>query len=347
MPHLPVGARDPTIPHVCAASNATSQSGAAAHRLLRCAVMPSAFPSPAELFSASPRERAWRRAVDMPLVRFFAGLLAMTPAAAAELHEIGRHAGTVRVGRALLVTLALLLTVHLYARGVEARKAVEVSLRSAIAEGLAGVGAGAALFAATAFVLVLTGDLAVSYAGTPHALAAGFTRHLPHALLEEMIFRWLLFKLTEEALGSRVALVTTAAFFGAAHAGSPGATAVGVVAVGVEAGLLLAAGFICTRRLWLPWGIHFGWNFAEAAVFGERMSGQVPEPGVLVTRAIGRAWMTGGTFGVEASPVAVALCASLAVGLLAHAARRGRLVTYAAARTARAGGSRCSGCPGS
>ena len=39
------------------------------------------------------------------------------------------------------------------------------------------------------------------------------------------------------------------------------------------AGLLLAVAYAVTRNLWLPIGIHFGWNFFQAAIFGFRSIG--------------------------------------------------------------------------
>src|SRR5581483_7488150 len=106
------------------------------------------------------------------------------------------------------------------------------------------------------------------------------------ALFEELLLRALVFRLVERCFGSTIALVVSAALLGIAHATNPGATAVSVTALAVEAGLLLAAAFMVTRTIWLPVGIHFGWNASEAALFGATESG-VKVAGILKTSVSG------------------------------------------------------------
>ena len=62
--------------------------------------------------------------------------------------------------------------------------------------------------------------------------------------------RQILFRLTEEGLGTWVALVVSALFFGFMHAGNPGATAWSSVAISIEAGLLFGLLYHVTRSLW-------------------------------------------------------------------------------------------------
>jgi len=76
------------------------------------------------------------------------------------------------------------------------------------------------------------------------------------------------------------------------------------VAIAVEAGLLLCAAYQASGTLWLPIGIHFGWNAAEGAIFGfGHASG-----GLLSIRFAGPSYLTGGASGPEAGLPAVLLC---------------------------------------
>ena len=59
-------------------------------------------------------------------------------------------------------------------------------------------------------------------------------------LTEELVSRGILFRLTEEGLGTGIALLVSALFVGFAHAANPGATAWSSLAISIEAGLLLA-----------------------------------------------------------------------------------------------------------
>ena len=78
-----------------------------------------------------------------------------------------------------------------------------------------------------------------------------------------------------------------------------------------------------TRSIWRPAGILFGWNATEAALFGAAESG-VKVAGILKTTVSGPAWLSGGTFGLEASLVAVVWCVLAAAVMLRLARRNGR-----------------------
>jgi hypothetical protein len=122
--------------------------------------------------------------------------------------------------------------------------------------------------------------------------------------------------------GTVVALMVSAGFFGLIHMGNHGATVMSGVAIALEAGLLLAVSYAVVRNLWLPIGLHFGWNFAESGIFGSVVSGNAFK-GLFSTTLTGPDLLTGGKFGPEASVVAVAVCATAALVILVIAIRRG------------------------
>jgi hypothetical protein len=62
---------------------------------------------------------------------------------------------------------------------------------------------------------------------------------------------------------------------------NPEGTLQGALFITVEAGLLLAAAFMLTRRLWLAMGLHMSWNFALAGVFSGAVSGTGPQRGLI------------------------------------------------------------------
>lgn len=87
------------------------------------------------------------------------------------------------------------------------------------------------------------------------------------AIFQEVAVRGYFFQTLERRWGTGIALTTSSLFFGLAHLGSPvdGLTTVqwlaGPVFITFETGLLFTAAYLLTRRLWLPIGIHWGWNF--------------------------------------------------------------------------------------
>jgi hypothetical protein len=105
-----------------------------------------------------------------------------------------------------------------------------------------------------------------------------------------------------------------------------GATTVSTVAIALEAGVLLGAAYAACGSLWLPIGLHFGWNFTEGGVFGVAVSGRKAGAGIVNMPLSGSALWTGGQFGPEASLVAVAVC--LVAGCLSPSLLGSRLYQF-------------------
>lgn len=144
------------------------------------------------------------------------------------------------------------------------------------------------------------------------------------AVLEEVVMRGVVFRILEQWLGSWIALVISAAVFGLLHLLNPGVTLLNASAVMMEAGIMLAAAYMLTRRLWFCIGSHFAWNFMQGGVFSAAVSGGAAS-GLLQAKLVGPVWLTGGTFGIEASVIAVAVCLMAGLTLLFAARRRGNV----------------------
>jgi uncharacterized protein len=138
----------------------------------------------------------------------------------------------------------------------------------------------------------------------------GLGFYLLVALFEEGVFRGIIFRLLERSLGSWIAIILSALFFGLVHLLNPGATLFGAFAIALEAGILLGAAYMLTRNLWLAVGIHWAWNFFEGPFFGATISGTgSPSVRTLITSTIsGPQIWTGGTFGPEAGLVSLLVC---------------------------------------
>ncbi|MDH4439009.1 MAG: CPBP family intramembrane metalloprotease, partial [Rhizobium sp.] len=94
----------------------------------------------------------------------------------------------------------------------------------------------------------------------------------------------------------------------------------------IEAGLLLAAVYLLTRRLWLSIGAHMAWNFTQSGIFSGSVSGAFEQPGLIRAVIEGPQVLTGGMFGMEASVVALVVCTATGLLILRIAVRRGHIV---------------------
>jgi CAAX protease family protein len=120
------------------------------------------------------------------------------------------------------------------------------------------------------------------------------------ALGEELMFRGYPFQRLEAGIGAVGAIAIFSVLFGAVHLSNPGASKWGLVNT-VLIGILLSIAYLRTRALWLPWGIHFGWNTTLGFLCGLPVSGLRMFNVVVRTSTTGPTWMTGGTYGIEAS----------------------------------------------
>ncbi|MFA7588035.1 MAG: type II CAAX endopeptidase family protein [Novosphingobium sp.] len=236
---------------------------------------------------------------------------------------------------ALLTATLVVLAYKAIKRWIERAPDRELALTGAGRELGAGLLLGAGLFTVTAGAVILLGGMEVLGVRGMAGLWPVLAMSIVSAMVEEVLFRGVIQRQLEAMIGSWAALALTSALFGLSHLGNPEATAVSAAAIAVEAGVLLGAAFLLTRRLWLAIGIHAAWNFTQGWVFSAPVSGSPAPMGLLVTRRIGPEWLTGGSFGLEASVVAVVVASGAGLALLALAARRGNLMAPMWRRDAR------------
>lgn len=237
----------------------------------------------------------------------------------------------------VVLIAAVLATYTGYVRAIERRPVAELGRVGLAGEFTLGALIGGALFGLTMWVLWLAGVAQVTGGAGWAALGFPLLGALIAAVTEEVIVRGILFRIAEESLGTWIALGLSAAIFGALHALNPGATLVSSIAIALEAGILLGAAYIFTRRLWLAIGLHASWNFTEGGVFGAGVSGTKVQ-GLFDSHFQGPEILTGGAFGPEASLVAVLICLTAATVLLTAARGQARISTPAWARRAQNSG---------
>ena len=129
------------------------------------------------------------------------------------------------------------------------------------------------------------------------------------AVGEEMLFRGYAFQLLIRSLGAFATILPASVLFGMAHAGNQNATPLGIANT-VFWGVLLGYAYWRTGALWLPIGLHFGWNFA-LPLFGVNLSGfTMGVTGYGLHWRVGELW-SGGGYGPEGSVLTTAIVAAL------------------------------------
>ncbi len=259
-----------------------------------------------------PSSTVWK-VVHFPLVLLVIGLAFMVAAGALSGLVSGVLAGlgagksgpmAVVLGAAVaaIFTGAYLAFVWL----VERRRPTAFGLSGWARELGAGLLIGFVIFSAIVGVIALFGGYRVVGTRGPEVLWPVIGIALISGFSEEIIMRGVIFRLIERWLGSWMS------WFAA-------------VCIALEAGIMLAAIYMVTRRLWAAIGIHAAWNFTQGGIYGIAISG-LDTQGVLVPRIAGSDLLTGGAFGAEASLPALVLATALGVALLVIAYRKGNFV---------------------
>jgi membrane protease YdiL (CAAX protease family) len=140
-------------------------------------------------------------------------------------------------------------------------------------------------------------------------------------LWEETFFRGYLFLNLEQGLNTYWAVILSSLTFALFHYNNPAGQGFFPMVGLLLAGIFFAIAYLASGSLWLPIGLHIGWNFFEGTVFGFPVSG-LQTTGVLLHTVSGPDVWTGGAFGPEAGLILVP--GLLLAGFLVYAYTRAR-----------------------
>ena len=189
----------------------------------------------------------------------------------------------------------------------------------------AGISIGSGLQVLTILVIYLFGGFTIIAVNPFSALVIPFTVAFTVAILEEILLRGIVFRLTEEKWGSTIALIISGLIFAGLHLVNPHVTVISVLCI-TAVGVLLGAAYMYYRSLWVPIAIHFAWNFTQNGIFGAITSGNEKTSSLLTTQITGPKFLTGGQFGPEGSVQAVLFCLIVAVFILRQLYNQDKLV---------------------
>ena len=214
----------------------------------------------------------------------------------------------------VLTLLAAYMGYHPYVRLIEKRQVNELAPDGALKELGFGLLLGVGVVTTVIGLLWLTGTYQVDGFNPWMVLIPAAVANIPSGFVQEILFRGILFRISEESLGTWAALAISTVLFGLIHIFSSGATLFSTLSIMLEAGILLGAAYILTKRLWLAIGIHIAWDIAVDGIFGagaSALSGKSMQ-GLIQARLMDPSLLSGGSQGVEAS--VVTLLVALMVG---------------------------------
>ena len=148
------------------------------------------------------------------------------------------------------------------------------------------------------FILYLLGHYQVFDITTTNYSARFFTVLIFAALVEDLFHRGLILREMENWLGSNIAIVI-AMIVELQHIFNPNSDLFSLFLYLIW-GFTMAMMFIYTKRIWLPFFFHLGWNFAQP-FYGSNLTGTTDMGSIIQSTFTGPELLTGGVFGIENS----------------------------------------------
>jgi uncharacterized protein len=136
------------------------------------------------------------------------------------------------------------------------------------------------------------------------------------AATEEMLFRGYPLQTLTRAGLAWIGILITSVPFAAVHLKNPNVVPGFTFLNTALAGVWLALAYLRTRTLWLPFGLHWSWNWTQASLLGLPVSGisRIAPAPLLHAFNSGPDWLTGGAYGIEGGAACtVALLVSTAI----------------------------------
>jgi membrane protease YdiL (CAAX protease family) len=271
--------------------------------------------------------------VNFPLTKIIVGIAVLAIATLAAqrytrviiLHiELSGELKSLIVGVSTSV-VALVAYYYLY-KNYEKRDISELSFKLLGFNALLGIITGFVILTLVILIMYFGNAYTIINFNSVSFLFPALALAISSSIFEELFFRGIIFRITEEKLGSILALIISSSLFGFAHLANPNSTLFSAIAITIEAGVLLGATYIYSKNLWLPIFIHFAWNFSEGGIYGAIISGTGLQKSLVTCKISGSDLLTGGAFGPENSLQAVVLGLVVGLAFLWLASKQNKIV---------------------
>jgi uncharacterized protein len=219
--------------------------------------------------------------------------------------------------------LVLLGSYFFLFRLYDKRKITELSVKHLPKEMFGGFLLGFLTISLSIFILYLLGYYQVISITTTNYPVKLFTTLLVAALIEDLLHRGLIVREMENWLGTNVAIVI-GMVVELQHIFNPHSNLFSLFLYLIW-GFSMAMMFIYTKRIWLPYFFHIGWNFAQP-FYGSNLTGLDDMGSIIQSEFNGPELLTGGAVGIEGSIFTALFLLFIGITLYYLAKKEGKIV---------------------
>lgn len=220
-------------------------------------------------------------------------------------------------------SILLLVSYYYFFRLYDKRKITELSIRHLPKEMFGGFIFGFLTISFSILIIYLLGHYQAISITSVHYSAMFFTVLIIAALVEDLFHRGLIVREVENWLGTHIAIVI-AMLVELQHIFNPNSDLFSFFFYLIW-GFTMAMMFIYTKRIWLPFFFHLGWNFAQP-FYGSNLTGTNDMGSIIQSKFTGPELLTGGALGIEGSIFTVSFLLIIGIVLYYLAKKEGKIV---------------------
>lgn len=222
------------------------------------------------------------------------------------------------------VSFIVLLAAYYYLfRLYDKRKITELSIKFLLKEMFGGFILGFSTISLSIFILYLLGFYQATSITTAHYSIKFFTVLMFAALVEDLFHRGLIIRECENWLGTNLTIVI-GMLVEMQHIFNPNSNLFSLFLYLIW-GFTMGMMFIYTKRIWLPFFFHLGWNFSQP-FYGSNLTGLNDMGSIIQSKFNGPELLTGGAVGIEGSIFTASFLLLIGITLYYLAKRDGKIV---------------------
>lgn len=222
------------------------------------------------------------------------------------------------------VSIIVLLAAYYYLfRFYDKREITELSIKYLFKEMFGGFLFGFFTISLSIFILYLLGYYQAISISTTHYSIKFFTVLMFAALVEDLFHRGLIIRVCENWLGTHLTLVI-GMLVEMQHIFNPNSNLFSLFYYLIW-GFTMTMLFVYTKRIWLPYFFHIGWNFAQP-FYGSNLTGVDDMGSIIHSKFNGPELLTGGAVGIEGSIFTASFLLLIGIALYFLAKKEGKIV---------------------
>lgn len=219
--------------------------------------------------------------------------------------------------------IVLLVSYYYLFRLYDKREITELSTKYLLKEMFGGFFFGFFTISLVIFILYLLGYYKAISITTAHYPIKFFTVLMVAAIVEDLFHRGLIVRVCENWLGTNLTLAI-AMLVELQHIYNPNANLFSLF-LDLIWGFTMAMMFIYTKRIWLPYFFHLGWNFSQP-FYGSNLTGLSDMGSIIQSKFQGPELLTGGVFGIENSIITLPFLLFIGIVLYYLAKEEGKII---------------------